>query len=411
MTEPPKPTAGRDRGERGSAATERRADAIVVAAGASRRMDGVDKVWADIGGRPLLAATLAAVAGADSVDAIVVVVAPDRVAEAKGAAWLPEKVVDVVAGSGRRQESVAAGFEALTGRPGFDPGRVVLVHDGARPLVPAALVDAVARTAAEHGAAIPVLAVAETLKRVEAGRVTATVDRDGVAAAQTPQGIRAALLRDAFAQFPPDGPETFTDEAALLEACRIDVHAIPGDPSNLKVTVPDDLRRVETALLGGLPTRVGLGHDSHPFGPGEPLALGGVDVPGAPRLHGHSDGDVVLHAVADALLGAASLGDLGRLFPADARTPRGISSADLLTDVVRRVAVAGYRPLSVDLTIVGARPRLGGRLDSIRDRIATLVGLPTGSVSVKASTGNLGGMEGAGRGISAQAVVLLGPAR
>jgi 2-C-methyl-D-erythritol 4-phosphate cytidylyltransferase / 2-C-methyl-D-erythritol 2,4-cyclodiphosphate synthase len=387
------------------------ADAIIVAAGESRRMDGVDKVLVEVGGRPLLAWPLEAIAASQRVQRIVVVAAAARVAAIRNAVWLPAKVVDVTAGGARRQQSVAAGLAALdrlSGEPAPDD-RVVLVHDGARPLISPALVSAVAEAAAAYGAAIPVVPVAETLKRVSDGVVVATIERDGVAAAQTPQGVRRGLLREAFAAHPPDGPETFTDEAALLEACRIAVHAIPGDPSNLKVTVPHDLRRVESALRGNGLRRMGLGSDRHPFGPGRPLAIGGIEIAGAPRLHGHSDGDVALHAVADALLGAAGLGDLGRLFPADARTPRGIDSSDLLGDVVRRLGAAGFRAVSVDLVIVGARPRFGERLDEIRGRLADLLGVPPDSVNVKASTGNLEGMEGAGRGISAQAIVLVGP--
>ena len=163
----------------------------------------------------------------------------------------------------------------------------------------------------------------------------------------------------------------------------------------------------------GLPAagiRVGFGTDGHPFGPGEPLRLGGITIDGAPRLHGHSDGDVVLHAVADALLGAAGLGDLGRQFPAGPETPAGIASADLLGAVVARLAGSGYRPSSVDLTIVAGRPRLAGRLDEMRAAIADLLGLALERVNVKASSGNLEGWEGAGRGISASAVaVVAGP--
>lgn len=154
--------------------------------------------------------------------------------------------------------------------------------------------------------------------------------------------------------------------------------------------------------------RVGFGHDGHGFGPGEPLRLGGVEIAGAPRLHGHSDGDVALHALADALLGAAGLGDLGRLFPADQRTPRGIASSELLRTVVDRLAGLDLRAVSVDLTIVAGRPRLGTRLDDMRAAIAELLGLPAGQVNVKASTGNLDGAEGAGRAISARAVAVIG---
>lgn len=153
--------------------------------------------------------------------------------------------------------------------------------------------------------------------------------------------------------------------------------------------------------------RHGLGHDAHPFGPGYPLRLGGVTFDGVPRLHGHSDGDVVLHAVADALLGAAGLGDLGRLFPADASTPRGIASTDLLEAVLDRVASAGWRPLALDVTIVGARPRLSDALEAIRSRLADVLGLPTSAVNIKASSGNLDGSDGAGRTISTLALVTI----
>jgi 2-C-methyl-D-erythritol 2,4-cyclodiphosphate synthase len=157
--------------------------------------------------------------------------------------------------------------------------------------------------------------------------------------------------------------------------------------------------------------RVGFGMDSHPFGPGEPLRLGGIEIPGGPRLHGHSDGDVALHAIADALLGAAAMGDLGRLFPADDRTPRGIASSDLLREVVAHLGEAGWRAGSIDLTLVGARPRLGAALDAMRDAIALLVGLDASAVGMKASSGNLIGDEGAGRAISAHAVVTIGASR
>ncbi len=385
---------------------------MVVAAGTSQRMAGIDKLDASIGGRPLLAWTLEALAAAPEVGRIVLVVAAERVAAFASATWLPASVVRVVAGGPRRQASVAAGLAALDE---LDAGtraddRVVLVHDAARPCVRPELAGAIARAAAEHGAAIPVVPIVETVKRVADGRIAGTVDRTGLAAAQTPQAVRRGLLRAAFRQFPPEGPETWTDEAALLEACRIPVDAIPGDPTNLKVTTPDDLGRAEAVLLGGPRVRIGFGDDDHPFGPGGPLALGGIVIEGAPRLHGHSDGDVALHAVADALLGAAGLGDLGRLFPAGPATPGGIASAELVREVVRRLAAAGLRPASVDLTIVAARPRLGPRLEAMRVAIAAIADLPADRVSVKASTGNLAGEPGAGRGIAARALATVEPA-
>jgi 2-C-methyl-D-erythritol 4-phosphate cytidylyltransferase/2-C-methyl-D-erythritol 2,4-cyclodiphosphate synthase len=366
-------------------------------------MAGIDKLLVPIGGRPLLAWTIDAVAASRRVDRVVLVTAPDRVEAIRGAAWLPVAVWAVVPGGATRQASVAAGVRSLDAADPDGRHRPVLVHDGARPLVSPALVEAVIDAVELHGAALPVLPVAETLKRVGEGLVRETVDRSTLGAAQTPQGARRGLLLDAWAAFPPEGPREFTDEAALLEACRIPVHAIPGEPANLKVTLPDDLRRAEQALAPAA-VRVGVGHDSHPFGPGTGLRLGGIEIEGAPRLAGHSDGDVVLHAVAGALLGAAGLGDLGGLFPADSRTPRGIASETLLREVVARMAGIGLRPATVDIVVIGARPRLAGHLDLMRGAIARVLDIDEASVNVKASTGNLAGDEGAGRSISAHAV-------
>lgn len=382
-----------------------RADAVVVAAGSSRRMGGTDKLMAVVAGRPLLAWTLDALTAAPELERLILVTAPERVTALRAASWLTAGV-QVVGGGSTRQQSVAAGVRHLEALDPAGRDRPVLVHDGARPLITPALVAAVIRAVRSHGAALPVVPVVETLKRVEDGAVLETVDRSTLAAAQTPQGARRGLLLDAWTAFPPDGNREFTDEAALLEACNIHVHAIPGEPANLKVTLPDDLRRVEQALAPAT-VRVGLGHDSHPFGPAIGLRLGGIEIEAAPRLAGHSDGDVVLHAVADALLGAAALGDLGRLFPADARTPQGIASETMLREVVVAVAAAGLAPAAIDVVVIGARPRFGARLDDMRDAIARSLDLAPGAVNVKASSGNLAGDEGAGRSISARAVATL----
>ncbi len=429
-------------------------EAVVVAAGSSTRMGGLDKLDAELDGRSVLRWSVEVMAAA-GVERIVVVTAPARIPELASAPWLPDQVVAVVAGGARRQDSVAAGVAALTGaraghrKPGTrahgkdeleahaatgdvarDP--VILVHDAARPLVSSALVRAVAAAAARTGAAIPVLAVTETLKRLDGGRVGATIDRQDVVAAQTPQGVRLSVLERAYAARPPDGPETWTDEASLLEACRIAVHAIGGEATNIKVTVPHDLERAQALLDHGLVPRraashstragvvavperpalsgrVGLGTDSHPFGPGEPLVLGGLRFERVPRLAGHSDGDVVLHAVADALLGAAGLGDLGGLFPADARTPAGIDSGVLLRAVAEKVRGAGWRPMNVDVTVVAARPKLAQSLRSMAASVGGILGLEPTAVNVKASSGNLTGPEGSGRSISASAIVWLAP--
>ena len=377
-------------------------------------MGGIDKLGWTIDGRPLLAHTLEGLAAAPEVEAIVVVTSSDRREALAAAPWMPSKVRAVVVGGERRQDSVRAGIEAMEGLvPDAAGERVLLVHDGARPVVRPELVAAVAAAAQRHGAAIPVVPVVETVKRIEGDRVTGTVDRSTLGAAQTPQGIRRSVWRVADASAVAAGG-TWTDEAALLEACRIDVHVVPGDPSNLKVTTPADLARAAAAITpaasaasGEATTRFGIGHDSHPFGPGSPLRLGGIEIDGVPRLAGHSDGDVVLHAIADALLGAAALGDLGRQFPATSATPTGVASRELLAAVVERLAGAGWRPVAVDLTIVAARPRLSDRLDAMRGAIASVLGVETPQVSVKASTGNLDGSEGAGRSISAIALATI----
>ena len=332
------------------------ADVIVVAAGASTRMAGIDKITAPIGGRPLLAWTLAPFVASSLVERLVVVAPAERIAELASADWLPASAT-VVAGGAQRQHSVEAGLVELE-RSGAADDRIVLIHDGARPAVTPRLVERVIAATAAHGAAIPVMPVVETLKRIARDVVIETVPRDELAAAQTPQGVRLGLIRSAFERYPPTGAAAFTDEAGLLEACTIPVHVVPGEPDNVKVTVPADLERA-AAVLGVEPFGVGYGDDSHSFGPGAPLAIGGVTLTGAPRLSGHSDGDVVLHAVADALLGAAGLTDLGRLHPADPRTPRGIDSGVLLADVISRLAAAGVRARHVDVTIVAARPHLG----------------------------------------------------
>ena len=371
-------------------------------------MGGTDKLLVMIDDRPLLAHTIAAIEQPEDIGSIVVVTTDERRRALVAGGWVDGSRTTFVDGGDRRQDSVRAGFEALE-RVAPDPAgeRVVLVHDGARPIVETSLIEEVIAATERVGAAVPVIPVADTIKRVVDGRIDATVDRSALVAAQTPQGVRRGLLREALSS-PASADGSWTDEAALLEACRIAVHVVPGDPANIKVTVRDDLDRITGILSGSAASRrTGIGQDSHPFGPGSPLRLGGIEIDGAPALHGHSDGDVALHALADALLGAAGSGDLGRLFQAGPSTPRGVDSRELLAAVVARLAGDGWRPASVDLTIVAARPRLGSHLDAMGSAIAATLGLPVTAVNVKASTGNLEGAEGAGRAVSALAVATI----
>jgi 2-C-methyl-D-erythritol 4-phosphate cytidylyltransferase/2-C-methyl-D-erythritol 2,4-cyclodiphosphate synthase len=374
------------------------ADVVIVAAGSSRRMGGGDKLEMTIGGRPMLRWTVEALAASPETARLIVVTAADRVAELRAAAWLAGRSVTVVPGGRRRQDSVAAGVrEASAG--------IVLVHDGARPFVSPGLVSRVVDGVRRHGAAIPALPVVDALKRAEGELIVGSADRSGLYRAQTPQGARRELLL-AAAEAHAHGQQDIPDEADLLARHGVPVAIVAGEADNIKVTLPEDLLLARRLAAEDAGVRVTLGTDSHPFGSGDGLRLGGLLIEGAPQLHGHSDGDVVLHALCDALLAASGDGDLGRLFPSGERATRGVDSRELVAEVTRRFTAAGARLTSVDLTIVGARPRLGGtRLDAMAAGIAELVGLDPARVSVKAATGNLSGDEGAGRVISATCLV------
>ena len=402
-------------------------DVVVVAAGSGLRMGGVEKGLIPIAGRPALAWSLGALAADPRVQRIALVVGAEQLVSYATLEWLPERVVTVVPGGATRAASVLAGIQALVDAPGV-AGDLLLVHDAARPLLDAATLDRVIVAAIADGAAIPVVSIADTLKRVAVGeprRSGGTVDRTALVAAQTPQGVASrhvAMLSDALRVAGEDS----TDEASLLEGLGIPVRLVDGDPRLRKITIPTDVMLL-SALAGAEPDegpsaavralgarikaagsniRVGWGDDAHPVGSAGTLVLGGESFPGSPALVGHSDGDVVFHAVADALLGAAHLGDLGRIFPADHRTPRGVASGELLAEAVRRASAAGLRPLWIDLTITAKSPRLAERLEAMGAAIASALGIAAEAVAVKASTGNLIGEEGAGRAIRCQAILL-----
>lgn len=310
--------------------TARFADAVIVAAGGSTRMGGADKMAQTVLGRSLLQWSVEHMAAAQSVARLIVVARPEQVVEMARLPWL--RNATVVAGGERRSDSVRAGVAAAT-------ADVVLVHDGARPLASPALADAVANAAAQHGAAVPVVPVVDSLKRDRGATLGESVDRDGLVRAQTPQGARRQLLLDALAAA---GDEAFSDEAALLESRGIAIATVPGEASNIKVTLPQDLEMVRALARGGTESRVGLGQDSHGFGPDLGLWLGGIEIANAPRLYGHSDGDVVLHAIATAILSATGNGDLGRLFPADDKRTTGIASSDLLREAMAKANQSGW---------------------------------------------------------------------
>jgi 2-C-methyl-D-erythritol 4-phosphate cytidylyltransferase/2-C-methyl-D-erythritol 2,4-cyclodiphosphate synthase len=379
--------------------------AVVVAAGRSERMAGVEKMLAPLAGEPLLLRAVRPFERCDSVQEIVVVTREDLEGPVRRLLDRAQvaKLRSVVRGGETRTESARNGLAALSAD--LD---LVLVHDGARPLVSTALIERVARAAEAEGAAVPGVVPVSTIKREQGGRSAGTLDRDTLREAQTPQGFRREVLARAFADALRDGFHG-TDEAACVERSGVPVMLVPGERTNLKVTVPEDLLLAE-ALLGGVvltDTRVGSGYDVHRLVEGRPLRLGGVDVPHDRGLEGWSDADVLAHAVCDALLGGASLGDIGDWFPdTDARW-KGASGAELLTRTVEILRGVGYVPRNVDATVRAQAPRLAPYRRRMIENLARALGLAEDRVSVKFTTTEGLGFEGTGQGISATAVALL----
>ncbi|CAB1129986.1 2-C-methyl-D-erythritol 4-phosphate cytidylyltransferase / 2-C-methyl-D-erythritol 2,4-cyclodiphosphate synthase [Candidatus Hydrogenisulfobacillus filiaventi] len=388
--------------------------AVVVAAGTSRRMGSPgSKVWIPVGRVPLLVHTLRpwqdrrlGLAGG------VLVVAAGDVDRAQALlrdqGWAADWTV--TAGGAERHGSVRAGMEALRAR-GLDPADVVLIHDGARPLADAALISRVAAAARAAGAAVPVVDLADTIKlRGGEGQVAATVDRRTLAAAQTPQGVRAGWWRDADARWSLAGLDRDpTDDAELLERAGYPVQLVPGEARNRKVTTPADLAWVTAALgvAGPGERRWGQGLDVHPLVAGRPLVLGGVTVPHTRGLAGDSDGDVLTHAVMDAILGALAWGDLGEWFRPDDPGVRGAASLTLLARILDRVQDAGWQTARVDATLVAQAPRLAPYRQAIRERLAAALGVDPAAVSVKLTTTDGLGFAGRQEGIAALALVEL----
>ncbi|HEX2280137.1 MAG TPA: 2-C-methyl-D-erythritol 4-phosphate cytidylyltransferase [Thermomicrobiales bacterium] len=388
-----------------------RVAAVVVAAGRGERLGTPDKVVLPLAGRPMLAWSLRALEQAGTIGPVVVV-AGSHTLEAVGRLVRDEglhKVHAVVAGGERRQDSVSAGLEALP--EGIE---IVVTHDGARPLAGPELFDRCAAAAAEGGAAIAATPVADTLKRVAGELITSTVDRSGLWAAQTPQAFRLDLLRKAMTL---SSDETVTDEARLCEVAGLPVTVVPSSLANLKVTRAEDIP-VADALLRARhgsqpdvgPMRTGIGYDAHHFAAARRLVVGGVEIAHDRGLEGHSDADVLLHAIADAILGAAGLGDIGQHFPPSDQRFRDVDSQLLLREVVRLVQEAGWVPGNVDATLLAEAPRVAPYVPLMRERIALCLGLPASAISVKATTNEGMGFIGRGEGMAALATATLIPA-
>lgn len=358
-----------------------------MAAGSGSRFGGA-KQWAELDGRTL--AEISVSTAKTMCDGVVLVVPPDG-------RDVPATAADIVAPGGpTRTASVRNGLAKVP-----SDASVVVVHDAVRPGATAQLFDRVI-TEIRRGAAgaVPGLPVTDTLKRVEAGAVVRTLEREGVIAVQTPQAFDAGWLRRAHSNM-----DEATDDAALIESAGGQVVVVEGEPGNLKVTTAADLDRLRQSMRPVPSLRIGHGYDVHRWATdSRALVLGGVTFPGDRGLDGHSDADVVCHALADAVLGAAGLGDLGSHFPDSDSRWAGARSTELLTRVVELAAAAGWNPVSADITVVAEAPRLAPRIGEMSSTLGDALGAP---VSVKATTSEGLGALGRAEGIAAWAVTLL----
>ncbi|MDX1387821.1 MAG: 2-C-methyl-D-erythritol 4-phosphate cytidylyltransferase [Acidobacteriota bacterium] len=381
---------------------------IVVAAGRAERFGAsVPKQFLDLGGVSCVERATRALTSCPGVDDAVVVLAPEETRGARGRALadLPG-VAAVVAGGATRAASVRRGLAAAA------EATHVLVHDAARPLASPRLVERVLRATLDHGAAVPAVEIADTVKELDdAGTVARTLERARLRLAQTPQGLRADWLEQALIDAEGAGA-TVTDEAAALEKAGRRVVVVPGESSNLKITNPEDLVSARMWLSESASVvRVGTGFDVHRFGGEGPLVLGGVEFPEEPGLAGHSDADVVLHAVMDALLGATSMGDIGEHFPPDDERFRGAKSTRLATEVAGLVRSAGFAIVNVDVTVLAERPRLRPRVEEMKAAVAAALEIEPGQVGIKATTLEGLGALGRGEGIACEAVAAVQRAR
>jgi len=381
--------------------------AIIAAGGRGLRVGGDrPKQLLAIDGRALLERSVERFLSHPGVDEVVVAL-PADVAEAPPAYLLgsKKKPLRLVVGGARRQDSVSNAFYAAAAR-----SEVFLIHDAARPFVSADLIARTIAAAATYGAAIAAVAATDTVKRVRMSgdeRVIAeTIPRDTVFLAQTPQGFRRDVLAAAVS-LGQSGAEA-TDEAALAERAGYPVHVVLGESGNMKITTSDDFEIAERRVGPAGAGRAGAGYDLHRLVAGRPLVLGGVEIPAERGALGHSDADVICHAITDALLGAVGAGDIGSHFPDSDPRWKDARSLELLRQVVGMVAESGFGVCNVDVTVLLETPKLRPHIDGIRQSLAGVLGVAVERVSVKAKTNE--GMDAVGRGeaIAAHAVALLG---
>ncbi|HET8728092.1 MAG TPA: bifunctional 2-C-methyl-D-erythritol 4-phosphate cytidylyltransferase/2-C-methyl-D-erythritol 2,4-cyclodiphosphate synthase [Alphaproteobacteria bacterium] len=376
--------------------------ALIVAGGSGERFGtAVPKQYLDLAGKPVIRRAVEAFLDHPAVGRVRVVANPAH-RDLLETALAGIDVGSPIPGGSTRQESVRRGLEALAAEGGVDR---VLIHDAARPLIDAATIERVARALDAGPAAIAAVPVTDTLKRGADGLIAGTVDRDGMWRAQTPQGFR---LMEILSAHRAAAGRVLTDDAAVAEHAGIAVTLVPGHVDNLKVTTEQDLRRAERLLAPALPdTRVGGGFDVHRFGPGDHVMLCGVPISHDRGLEGHSDADVGLHALTDAILGAIGAGDIGQHFPPSDPRWRGADSGQFLRHAVGLVAGRGGCIAHADVTLICELPKVGPHRARMIASVAALLGISEDRVSVKATTSERLGFTGRGEGIAAQAVATI----
>jgi 2-C-methyl-D-erythritol 4-phosphate cytidylyltransferase / 2-C-methyl-D-erythritol 2,4-cyclodiphosphate synthase len=367
--------------------------ALIVAAGKGERLGGgIPKQYRQLGGKPVLRWAVESLMRHPAVQKVRVVIGAGQQQQAEAAlGGLP--VGELIEGGVERADSVRAGLRAID-------GDAVLVHDAARPFCPAGVIDRLIASLEFYDGAAPVLPVGDTLARV-GDTVEEPVDRAGLVRVQTPQAFRLEALKSAYEHWDGESP---TDETTVLRAAGMKVAAVEGDPALEKLTRSADFDRAEQWLAGRLRPRTGMGFDVHAFAGEGPIMLGGVEVPHSRGLAGHSDADVVLHAITDALFGAAGVGDIGQHFPPSDARWKGAASSLFLSHAVDLLRERGAIIDHVDCTIIAEEPRIGPHREVMRARVAEIAGLNIDQVSIKATTTEGLGFAGRREGIAAQAV-------
>lgn len=387
-------------------ASQREVAALIVAAGRGTRAGGdLPKQYRCLAGRPVLSYAVEALLASDRIDQVVVVIDPADTALYRSAVPSMPRLLAPVAGGATRQASVLAGLEGLVAQA----PDIVLVHDAARPFLSQTLIeDAVDAIAAGAVAAVPGVAVVDTIKCVDAaGHVTGTPDRAALRAVQTPQAFHYRTLLEAHRRAAAAAAPAMTDDAAVMEWAGHPVTVFTGDPANVKLTHPEDFDAAERRLRGHKAmndVRTGQGYDVHAFGDGDHVWLGGVRIAHDRGVIAHSDGDVVLHAATDAILGAIADGDIGTHFPPSDAQWKGASSDRFLAHAAALLAARGGIVSSLDVTVVCEAPRIGPHRDAMRQRMAAILGIDAGRIGIKATTSEKMGFTGRREGLAALAV-------